>query len=619
MRFVYDLTTNNITYNSGDSLIIDFSNSFFYQKSIDNIEFDFSPLENASDYHEVFIRWTYDVNQLDRATGKPHVVWSAWEKIFERSSKTDDYDHIISKVIRENNPDPDFNQDSFDVQFKIVRKGSTTGARRIDRIVIETTEGIPPAEVEKPVIKKDGCKANACPTANFSSGIIIQCDKNLFRPYDLMNPAIKIYQEMNCAVSEMFGHCVRYFKTQAKLESADTILKEYSLYEVTDVKDIKVLVPDNQFPDNAFKFLPYDMDFGDGLEIHIVREHFERAFGQDDLPEQKDYIYFPLIDRIFEVHSAYLFRDFMATEAYYKVMLYKWQDKLNVMRENPEIDRYVNDLHESIDEILDPEIQREYVEITKPLQYQTIAVGGYDHVRSHIHEKLVIETKDLTNYFTVVGKYFYNMPIGMTRNDIAVKYKLDVNRGIDQNTAFTMWFKPSGNSGTDVLIDGYNSTEKKGILISLDYNETSGRPKSITVISGNQTLVFDKDFPQLTANDWYGLVINHMNDYRQTSVHIWRMKYNSSLPPTGQQKTTNLQLMFSGVKDLVPKALNPTNQQFQLRAGGTPITNIRIWKESIEEEVQALILNQYVVKDQDLALLIDNAVSPLKMVREFVR
>ena len=32
----------------------------------------------------------------------------------------------------------------------------------------------------------------------------------------------------------------------------------------------------------------------------------------------------------------------MANESYYKVMLYKWQDKLNVMRENPEIDQYVN-------------------------------------------------------------------------------------------------------------------------------------------------------------------------------------------------------------------------------------------------------------------------------------
>lgn len=619
MRFVYDLATNNITYNSGDTLIIDFSNQFLYQKSIDDISFDFSPLETSVDHHDVFIRWTYDVKKLDRATGKPHIVWSAWEKIFSSAEKTVEFNHIVSKIIRPNNLDSDINQDSFDIQFKLVRKGLSSGARRIDKVVITTTEGVIPSTVEVPPIKKDACKANACPTTNFASGITIQCDKSLFRPYDVMSPAIKIYHEMSCAVSEMFGHCVRYFKTQAKIESADTILKEYSLFEVTDVKDIKILIPDNQLPDNAIKFIPYDMDFGDGLEVHIVREHFERAFGQDDLPEQKDYIYFPLIDRIFEVHSAYLYRDFMATEAYYKVMLYKWQDKLNVMRNNPEIDQYVNDLHESIDEILAPEIQREYSEITKPLQYQTIAIGGFDHVRSHIHEKLVIETKDLTNYFTVVGKYFYNMPVGMSKNDIAVKYKLVVDRGIDQNTAFTMWFKPAGVSGSDILIDGYNNDEKKGLLISLNYNDSTKKTKSMTVVSGNQTLIFDTAFPELSGTDWYGLVVNHMNDYRQVSVHIWKMKYNSALPPTGQQKTTNLQLVFTGVKDLMPKALNPTNQQFQLRSGGTPITNIRIWDESIEEEVQALILNQYVVKDQDRALLIDNCVAPLRLVKEYVR
>ena len=87
------------------------------------------------------------------------------------------------------------------------------------------------------------------------------------------------------------------------------------------------------------------------MEVHIVREHFERAFGHDDLPEQKDYLYFPLIDRIFEVQSAYLFKDFMAAEAYYKVMLYKWQDKANVMRENPEIAQYIDDLVLDFDEI----------------------------------------------------------------------------------------------------------------------------------------------------------------------------------------------------------------------------------------------------------------------------
>lgn len=616
MRFVFDVEANNITYNSGDTLLVDFTEPFLYVKSIEDISFDFNPLDTAADGHDISIRWSYDISPIDRATGKPHIVWSAWENFSTNAVVNPNIQSIYSKILEKS--------DSFFLEFRITRRGTTSGARSINRVSIEYTKGSAP---EKPVPSpygKGGCKANVCPTTNFSSGIRIEADPALlFRPYDVMNPAIKIYQEMSSAVSEMFGHCVRYFKTQAKIESADAILKEYSLFEVTDVKDIKVLVPDNQFPDNAIRFLPYDMDFGDGLEVHIVREHFERAFGCDDLPEQKDYIYFPLIDRIFEVHSAYLFRDFMAAESYYKVMLYKWQDKLNVMRNNPEIDQYVNDLHESLDEVLGPEMQREFEEITKPMQYQTIAIGGFDHVRSHINQNLVIETKNLSNYFTIVGKYFYDMNKSMNWSDIAVQYKLKVDRKATENTAFSMWFntKKSTLSLTtnnyDILVNGYNSSESKGFQINLNY--TNGIATGMTLISNSQSLVFNTNFPTLSPDEWYGLVVNHMNEFGQASVHIWKMKNNPNLPPINQPKTTDLQLIFTQVVNLIPEDVNPSNTVYTLRAGTTNITNVRIWKESMEEEVQPVTLNQYVVRDNDQALLIDNAIPPLRMVKEYVR
>jgi len=616
MRFEFNVESNNITYNSGDTLLVDFSQPFYYVQSITDLSFDFSPIDTWEDGHDISMRWSYDTSPIDNATGKPHVVFSGWIDVIKDGVKNVDLDTTFEKIIEKNN--------TFLLQFRLVRRGPHSGARAINRIVIDYVQGSAP---ETPAISpygSSGCKANVCPTTNFSSGIRVNADPALlFRPYDVMSPAIKIYQEMSMAVSEMFGHCVRYFKTQAKIESADAILKEYSLFEVTDVKDIKVLVPDNQFPDNAIKFLPYDMDFGDGLEVHIVREHFERAFGCDDLPEQKDYIYFPLIDRIFEVHSAYLFRDFMAAESYYKVMLFKWQDKLNVMRTNPEIDQYVNDLHESLDEVLGPEMQREFEEITKPMQYQTIAIGGFDHVRSHINENLVIETKNLSNYFTIVGKYFYDMPRAMNWGDIAVQYKLKVERTLTDNTAITMWFNtrksvlPTTTNTYDILIDGYNSTESKGIRATLNY--TNGVTTSMTLLSNGQTLTFDKSFPVLGPDDWYALVINHMNDYSQASVHIWKMKHNPNLPQVNQPKTTDLQLIFTQVVDMTPTELMPTNTTFTLRAGTTNITNVRVWKESMEEEKQPVTLNQYVVRDNDIALLIDNAIPPLRMVKEYVR
>jgi hypothetical protein len=111
-----------------------------------------------------------------------------------------------------------------------------------------------------------------------------------------------------------------------------------------------------------------------------------------------------------------------------------------------------------------------------------------------------------------------------------------------------------------------------------------------------------------------------MNEFGQIAVYIWKMGYDSTMPPRGQQKTTNLQLIFSEVIDINYKeAINPTNTPFLLRAGTIYLTNIRVWNESIEEEKQPIMLNQYVVKDNDFGLIIDNAVPPIKLVREYVR
>ena len=618
MKYTLNVSANNITYKAGDSLLVSFSEPFLYVNSIDSISFDLYPLDTQANGHDIDIRWSYDIAQLDRATGKPHVVWSAWESYSKGGIINPNIQQVYSNILSKNN--------SFDLQFRLVRRGSDIAARRLDTVVLDLTHGAAPEGVPGGQFPtQSSCKASSCVTPNFSSGVTLNCDTStLFRPYDVMNPGIQLWKDLSCAVSEMFGHCVRYFKTQAKLESADTILKEYSLFEVTDVKDIRILIPDNVIPDNAIKFMPFDMDFGDGLEVHIVKEHFERAFGHDDLPEQKDYLYFPLIDRLFEVHSAYLYRDFMAAEAYYKVMLYKWQDKVNVMRENPEIAQYIDDITEDFDEVLQPEIDKEFVDITKPQQYTTTAVGGFDKVRTKINDKLVIEVKDLTNYFTVVGKYFYDLKRAMTWGDLAVKYKLPVSRELSDNTAFTMWFKTTKTTFIkspetyDIMLDGFSDSEKKGFRFTLDYEPgiapNSAVAKGITVKVNGLTHQFK--IPQLNSENWYALVINHMNDYSQLSLHIWEMKYNQNQPT--QNKTTDLRLFHTDHISITPEAVK-YNGTFELRSGSLGITNVRVWSESMEEEKQPITLNQYVVKEARYALLIDNAIPPLRMVKEFVR
>jgi hypothetical protein len=618
MKYTLNISSNNVTYKEGDTLIISFSDPFLYVQSIDDISFDFSPLDTLSNGHDIYFRWSYDVAQLDRATGKPHIVWSAWEDYRISQVENPNFSQIVKKILAK--------KSSIDIQFRLIRRGTEVSARRIDKVVLDITHHNPPeTPVDTPFPVQNSCKASSCVSSNFSSGITLNCNKDtLFRPYDVMGPGVQLWKDLSASVSEMFGHCVRYFKTQAILESADTVLNEYSLFKVSDVKDIKVLVPDNAFPDNAIKFIPFDMDFGDGIELHIVKEHFERAFGYEDLPEQKDYIYFPLIDRFFEVHSAYLYRDFMAQEAYYKVMIYKWQDKLNVLEDNPEIAQYVDDLVEDFDEVTQPEVDKEFIDITKPQQYTTTSVGGFDKVRSHINTLLGIEVSDLTNYFTVVGRYFYDMKNKMNWGDLAVRYKLAVDRKSTENTAFTMWFKTTKTTFVrsintyDILLEGYNDQSNSGYRFTLNYGPgstpNSAITQSITVKINSETNQFQ--IPVLDPEKWYALVINHMNEFSQLSIHVWEMKYNPNQP--SQNKTTDLRLVYTDHVSITPSDVI-SGGNFELRAGTYGVTNLRIWSESMEEEKQPVTLNQYVVREARYALLIDNAIPPLRMVKEYVR
>ena len=57
----------------------------------------------------------------------------------------------------------------------------------------------------------------------------------------------------------------------------------------------------------------------------------------------------------------------------------------------------------------------------------------------------------------------------------------------------------------------------------------------------------------------------------------------------------------------MPAISVPDDHTWKLLGCESDLTNIRIWSQPIEEDLQELILSQYVVKDSHLALLLDNA------------
>lgn len=616
MKNVFNIQSNNITFKGGDSLLISFSTFFKNLSTINSIDFIFSPIESIQSYHDIDIRWSYDVSEVSKLDGKRKSVWSAWEPIYRNANKVSQFDNLISKILEKS--------DSIDLQFRLVRRGSIDGPRSLDKIVIDFDLIEKSENISDLYPSSDPCKVTVCPTPDFSCGISLSCDKDLlFSPYDMASPAVKLWGDMSCHIGEMFGHCVRYFRTKPKPESADVVLKEFSIYDVVDVKDIKIIFADNRIPEDTISYIPFDQDFSEGFEIHIIKEHFERAFGQNEAPAENDYMYIPLLDRIYEIHSSHPEKGFMGKSVYYKAMLYKWQDKSNVLKDEP-IEEYIESITKNFEETLRPEIEKEYIDVTKPQQYQTFSIGNQDKIRSHINENLSIVDRDIVNYFTVVAKYFYDLGNGINWGDLAVNYKLTVNRLKDKNTGFSMWFKTTrtrlreDQPTYDILLEGYTDSVNSGFRISLLYEENQNpnivKSEKIRVQINEQ--IFDFDIGPLESDKWYGLVINQLNEFSQVSLHLWEILYNQNNPTIN--KSTDLRLVYTNHFDYAPGDVF-SGGTYQLRGGDLGITNIRVWDQSIEEEIQPKILNQYVVRDSRFALLVDNAISPLRLPNTFVR
>jgi hypothetical protein len=108
----------------------------------------------------------------------------------------------------------------------------------------------------------------------------------------------------------------------------------------------------------------------------------------------------------------------------------------------------------------------------------------------------------------------------------------------------------------------------------------------------------------LTQGKWYAATINLNNLAKQLSLFLYNtVEVAGAINP---DRSADLVGIYTSTQT-IPATSVPSGQAWKLLGCETDLTNIRIWSEPIEEELQELILSQYVVKDSHLALLLDNA------------
>lgn len=318
-----------------------------------------------------------------------------------------------------------------------------------------------------------------------------QNNNNLFNPYNV-GSSLSIYNQMSTLVSNMFGVCVLYFKTEANSTSRDVVLKEYSIEHVIDKNSVKILIPDNQLPTKELQFNSMMIDYPVQFEVHIVKSTFQSVFGANSHPDTHDYLYFQTyMNKMYMVDSVSDPDDFGYTSSYWRVSLVPYQEMSSIKYDTEELQDETESLIFSAEGKFEEEIKEEFDDNRKDNQLNDLGMieEGQDFLRRILNRNVYIGDEIIYNDWTVVSKEYYDLSTVPT-GDVVSEYRYDKGFTNNDQRMFSFLFKPinvTKNIAEDISIKSIENNDGKVRLIMSDWNDdflVKGNVVKLTRVSG---------------------------------------------------------------------------------------------------------------------------------------
>jgi hypothetical protein len=446
----------------------------------------------------------------------------------------------------------------------------------------------------------------ACSIIKYSEdSFIVDCGTQSQYEYANSLGFVKNWGKIAQTVFERYGWPVIYFKCDPVKQSRDVVFKEYSLLEVRECKQIKVVIPENDFGTGDFQFTEFDVDFADDLEFQISKQSFWTAFGTFEQPAEKDFLYFPLEGRMYRINSIQESKDFMRQSNWWKGTLIKWNESDSIIKDD-EIQTTINDLTLNFENVgFEEERTIEEADIVKEQQYVTRAVNLSDNVRETVNidwEINGVKEENLDNYFTVFSKFHYDLTFadtmvvipGATAVNGATAYgptateliTYQDNIDISNNLSLMFWYnaqvRPSNQDGTwrELFVGGI----KIEVMVS----------GSLMTKIRMANKVFDVNVP---LNDWYAYYIGVNRVDNTLTIRIWeRADIN--------KKTTKMGIFFECV-GTIPGSVTGDWKPVIMNSGDR-ITSIRFLKQPVTLENQSVLFTKIVFPSDGNAFIIDD-------------
>jgi hypothetical protein len=435
-----------------------------------------------------------------------------------------------------------------------------------------------------------------------------QDQANLFNPYQ-QNTAMNLLNKLSADAEQVFGHKVIYFSTDPDKRGQDHTLHEYQLYNVVCEGTLKVSVDGNNFPDSQIVMNQFDLSLFESMTVHITKKQFKEIFGPQRRPAKEDFLYFCDVNRMFQVDHAQQFRNFNNAAVYYKLVLKKYTQKANVQAGNSTINDKIKQLtkNSTIDELFGVENLQDKAAIANKDQFKPLTK---DPIR--LDYSATIDKELIENSSTIISKAHYDLS-SITYQTPAVRYKnFDPILNISDNIGYQIWFKINNYIPSEIynFMDYYDNTNSKGWKVNLSDDR-------ITVTLNNTNYTYDllgyqsNDTTALEEDVWYCYVANIDQRNRKLEQYIYKRNVDDE-DEAAQLSSTVLRRLYKDSQTITPISYEMESINCQILASDMRATNIRLFLETIPEDVHNKVLNQYIIRDDSKYLVFaDNATTRL--------
>jgi len=469
---------------------------------------------------------------------------------------------------------------------------------------------------------------------------------NMWNPYEtdkITDLANKLANDVN----DVFSWKVDYHLTDPDEGGTDMQLHEYQLFNIVDVKKMRIIIPENKFPDNIIRMTKLNLDLLDTFEIHILKDEFKMSFGIDKRPAENDIIFLCDMNRLYRVKHAQVFREIMYSGTFWKVILEKYEQKTNIRNLSNESKTKLDSLtkNTTMDDLFGVEKKEEENKIANKSQTKPIT---NEVIRHTIYKDVIINNEQLYNGNIDFSKYHYDFWKSLGKKVVTYQINDNLNKG--ENRSFITWFNFNNRYNEDDTINNKNAhlyyyIDNKinfNLLNNYDENNKLGYRywyhKNRIIFQINESY-YQLDVKLLT-NIWYGLVINlnqrlgelSMSVYKRPGEHNIKMMnpttyetatvksddtngyeylLNIGYKPVDNQEihniSTDFELVCSKNIKINTFEFSIDNKNIEIIGSDIKYTNLRVFKEVIPSKNINNILNQLVIVDEHHLILGDNA------------